>query len=734
MNEQEVLKIVEQPFLNYPIQLLSHKTLIGANYFSGAQVIRFRLQLNEFDEVFTNQIPGFNDKLKETIPSLIEHHCSMKQRGGLFLRMDEGTLLGHVMEHVAIELQNLAGMNVGFGKTRETKVKGVYNVVIRFFDEYAGIYAGKMAIHILNHLLTNQPIDINPIIQNLIAIRERRLLGFSTQQIVNEAHQRGIPTLRLDRYNLVQLGTGCYRKIIRATITQYTSYLAVENTDDKYITYKMLEEMSIPVPRRITTQHINEALNFFHQLQKPLVIKPTKGYRGKRVNVHLDTEEKIIKAFFWAKAYDDDVIVQEFITGNTYRMLIINGKYTAAVQLIAPFIVGDGTKTIQQLIDELNAQPDREFGDKGRLSKVEIDEDTLKILDIKGYQLSSVLEKDKKLYLKNTGNMRLGATSVDVTDMVHPNTQFICERIARILNLDVTGIDIISENISIPLTENGGRVIEINAAPDFRMHINPTIGQPRHVEKIFIDMLFPQNEPFKIPIISITGSKGKTTLSKWLNETLNRHNYYVGLLNQEGIFINNQHIKHVELADSHNVAILLKDPTINMAILETPVESILDYGLGYETAHIGIFLNLYEQELYLEYDHIRDIEDIAYAKSVVVEEIDKNGFAIINADQPLVYESESRIDAQPLFFSTDIDSRTVRNLIDKGRTVAAIDMDRIVIYHERDRFIPCYFDEITHLPISEEHEKHVLLAYCLTLFALGFKETDIRRSLKELSI
>lgn len=732
MNDLEVSKIVDQAFLNHPIELLSHKTLIGANYFSGGQVIRFRLKLNEYDEVFTNQIEGFNEKLKSLMPSLEEHHCSMKQRGGLFMRMDEGTLLGHVMEHVAIELQNLAGMKVGFGKTRETKVKGVYNVVIRFFDEYAGIYAGKMAINILNHLLTNQSIEIEPIVQNLITIRERRMLGFSTQQIVNEAHSRGIPTLRLDRYNLVQLGTGCYRKVIRATITQQTSYLAVENTDDKYMTYRMLEEMSIPVPKRITTSQINEALAFFHEIQKPLVVKPTKGYRGKRVNVHLDTEEKIIKAFFWAKTYDEDVIVQEFITGNTYRVLVIDGKFVAAVQLIAPFVVGDGVKTIQELIDELNAQPEREYGDKGKLSKVEIDEDTLKILDIKGYQLTSVLEKDKKLYLKNTGNMRLGATSVDVTDIVHPHTQFICERIARILNLDVTGIDIISPDIATPLQENGGRVIEINAAPDFRMHINPTVGTPRRVEKAFVNMLFPENSPFKIPVISITGSKGKTLLSEWLNKTFTSKNYRVGLLNKHGIFINNQHIQAADCANSHHVAMLLKDPTINFAIVETPVESILEYGLGYETAHIGIFLNLYDDEQYLEFDHIRDLEDIAYAKSVVVEELDKEGFAIVNADQPLVLESYSRIDANAMFFSTDIDSRTIRDLIDKGRTCAAIDKDRIIIYHDRDRFIPCYFDDITNISLTEDFEKHVLLAYCLTLFALGYKESDIRDELRRL--
>lgn len=733
MNDAFIQKILSEPILNAPIQLESHSTLLGANYFSGAQVIRFRLRLNEYDEVTTNLIEGFNNALKELIPSLIEHHCSMKQRGGLFMRMEEGTLLGHVMEHVAIELQNLAGMNVGFGKTRETKVKGVYNVVIRFFDEYAGIYAGKMAIHILNHILTKQTLDIKPIIENLINIREKRMLGFSTQQIVNEAKHRRIPTLRLDLYNLVQLGTGCYRKIIRATITQNTSYLAVENTDDKFMTYKMLEEMGVPVPKRITTNIINDALNFYNEIQKPIVIKPSKGYRGKRVNVHLDSEEKIIKAFFWAKTYEDEVIVQEFIKGNTFRVLVINGKYVAAVQLIAPFVIGDGVKTIKELIDELNAQPEREWGDKGKLSKVEIDEDTLKILDVKGYQLSSILEKDKKLYLKNSGNMRLGATSVDVTDKVNQHTQFVCERIAKILNLDVTGIDIITEDISISLHENGGRVIEINAAPDFRMHINPTVGMPRHVEKDFVSMLFPENTPYSIPLISITGSKGKTMLSEWLNYTLSEKKYFVGLINNKGIYINNKCLMPICPVNSENVRILLKDPSINIAILETPVESILEYGLGYTTANIGIFLNLYENETYLQFDHIRDLEDIAYAKSVVLEETEPDGFAILNADNNLILDAQDRIDSKMMFFSTDIDSKNIRELIDKGKICAAIDRDRIVIYDNKDRIIPCYFDDISQIPLTEEYQKHILLAYCLTLYAMGWKEIDIRDSLKQIS-
>jgi len=728
-NDQlNISKLLEQPFLNSPLVIESYKTLIGANYFSGAQVIRFRLRLNEYDEIFTNQIEGFNDALKGTVPSLIEHHCSMGIRGGFFMRLDEGTLLGHVMEHLAIELQNLAGMNVGFGKTRETKEKGVYNVVIRFFDELAGIYAGKMAIHIINSILTKQPISTEPIVENLILIREKRMLGFSTQQIVNEAEQRKIPIQRLDKFNFVQLGTGCYRKVIRATLTQQTSYLAVENTDDKYLTYKMLEEMGIPVPIRILTSTVNEALTFFKNIQKPVVIKPSKGYRGKRVNVHLDTEEKIIKAFFWAQTFDEEVIVQEFVPGNTYRLLVIDGKFAAAVQLIAPFVIGDGQKTIKDLIEELNANPLREFGDKGKLSKVEIDDDTLKILDIKGYNLNTILDQGKRLFLKNTGNMRLGGSSIDVTDKVHPYNRFVCERISKLLNLDVTGVDIISEDISLSLHENQGRVIEINAAPDFRMHINPTVGNPQPVQKLFVDMLFPNQAPSKIPHISITGSKGKTFLAKMLEFIYLNQGEVVGCINSTGIYINGQKLRPIDSIDSNNATIIFKDPTVTFAITETPVESILEYGLGYRYASIGIFLNIEEQEEYYTYDHIRDIEDVAYAKSVVVEEIELDGTALLNADEPLIMDSQERIDVSTAYFSLHPESKTVRDLLDKRKTVALYNSDRIIIYADRERLVPLYLDELTYIPQNNNYQKEALVALCLCLFVNGFSELDIRRA------
>ena len=421
-----------------PVSIEDISILNGANYFSGEKVIRFRINLGEYDERPTNEILGFFESLKQLLPTLYQHHCSLKKPGGFFERMQEGTLLGHVIEHVAIELQTLAGMNVGFGKTRVSKQKGVYNVVFRFFDEIAGEYAGVSSVNLVNSILLNQAVDIASIVHNLIFIRENRMLGFSTQAIVEEAENRNIPALRLDEYNLVQLGTGKYRKIIRATITQDTSLIAVEITDNKFKTGSILREYGVPIPERIITGNEEDAIAFFKKHKTNLVIKPSLGgYQGKRVSVNLKTEKAIKEAFAWAKEFDEEVIVQQYVKGDTYRVLVIDFKFAAAVHLKAPHIIGDGISSIQNLINKLNEDPVREIGDKGKLSKLVVDEETLKIISLKNYTIETVLPKNEILHLKNSGNMKLGSFSTDVTEIIHPYNIFVCERISRILNLNV---------------------------------------------------------------------------------------------------------------------------------------------------------------------------------------------------------------------------------------------------------------------------------------------------------
>ncbi|MBN2681624.1 MAG: ATP-grasp domain-containing protein [Bacteroidales bacterium] len=719
----------EIPVKNYqlidgPLSLEQIQILSGANYFSADRVIRLRINLNEFDEVFSDEIPGLYEKLVKKIPSLIEHHCSVGERGGFLLRVKEGTLLGHILEHVSLELKHLAGMEAGFGKTRMTKIQGVYNVVYRFVDEVAGVYAGVSAFNFLNSILTEKDFDIDEVIAKLIEIRNNRLLGFSTQAIVNEAEKRGILWERLDDYNLVQLGSGKHRRLIRATITEKTSLIAVETTDDKYRTTSILKEAGYPVPERIiTTSHV-EAIEFFRQLGKPVVTKPAFGNQGKGISLNISDEAYLIKAFARALKYDEEVIVQEHITGFSYRILVIDNKFVAAAVLESPFIVGDGKSSIEQLVEKLNQNPERSESCLGKLSTFSITNDSLELLETQNLNLKSVLEDGRKFQLCNSGNYRLGGKAIDVTDNVHIHNRLLAEHVSKILNLDVAGIDIISEDISIPLFENSGKLIEINAAPDFRLHINPFEGLPRPVESAFVDMLFPDADRTRIPIFSVVGYSGCSLLIDILYFWLSEKGLKTGKVKSNGLYTSgNLCLKQLDEISSKDIKTLLSDPTLDFALTEVPVKSILKDGLGYKFADIGIVLNMdFSDEKFYAYDHIRDEEDLAYAVSVVAEEVYDEGFTILNADNTLIAGMAERCYSKIAFFSQDTENLLVKNHLNQGNEAAILENNCIYVCYKSSRF------EVFRLndkEIISNETIEVILASALTMLVWGENTTRI---------
>lgn len=729
---ETILKIEEYKITDGPLKIENIHVLQGANYFSGGPVVRFRLNLGDYNEVFTNTIPNFFEKLQAKVPSLYEHHCSPGRPGGFFERVKEGTLLGHVMEHVAIELQTLAGMDVGFGKTRVTKKEGVYNVVFRYFDELAGILAGKASVNLLNSFLLGTDFNVDEIIQKLIYIREKRLLGPSTQAIVDEADLREIPYLRLDKYNQVQLGTGKYRRIIRATTTDKTSLIAVETVDNKYMTNSILYEAGIPVPERIVSDNFEIISGFFENLGKPVVIKPLSGYQGKHVSINIQNEKKLKTAFNYVQEFDEYVVCQEFIEGHAYRLLVIDHQFVAAVQLEPPYIIGDGKLKISQLIENLNTEAEREIGDKGKLSKVLVDGDVLKILELKDYKLETVLKKGEKLFLRNTGNMRLGASSKDITVEVNEFNRFIAERISKTLNLDVAGVDIISNDISVPLIENNARVIEVNAAPDFRMHLQPTYGQPRKVQKDFLNMLFPPKEKSQIPIISVTGAKGKGLTVNIIDKCLKESGLKNGVVRNSGLYIDGICLKNVDMYNAENQQIVLKDSSVDCAVFETPVEMILNHGIGYKYADIGIVLNLFEKEEYYLYDHMRDLEDVAYAKSVVAEEVQEKGTTILNADYPHIHEMSKRLYSKLIFFSKDPTNEYIISHVNKNGKAFLLENGQIVYFTKYEKTPIIEFSSIAALQnLGEDFAIDVALASVAALHVLDVEFEMISKILKE---
>jgi len=723
-----------QDYKNYafcegPLKVVKTQVMYGANFFSAGPIVLIRLDLGQYNEVFTNTIAEFPSKLEKALPSLIHHHCSVGREGGFLLRVNEGTLLGHVIEHVAIELQTLAGMDVGYGKTRSTLEEGIYNIIFRFFDEIAGVYAGKAAVNLINAILTNKEFNCKEIVDNLIDIREKRLLGPSTQAIVDEAEKRKIPWLRLDTYNLVQLGTGKYRKHTRATITSDTSLIAVETADNKYLTSLMLKDAGVPFAETIRTDDIEEVFSFYRQIQKPIVIKPSEGYLGKSLAVNLKTDEEITRAFALAKEFDELVLVQPHIEGRSYRLLVIDYKFVAATELTPPFIKGDGASSIKKLLDNLNAEPIRQKGDKGKLSKIEIDEITEKLIIDRGFNFDSILPKDEILILKNSGNMKLGGSATDVTKLVHHFNIFLAERAAKVIGLNVAGVDFIAPDIALPLNGNGGVIIEVNAAPDFRMHMNPTFGESRNVAANLIEMLFPKNSLTRVPVYSVTGTAGKTIAVTLLNYCLKQEGYTIGMATSDGLFIDGKCLMEGNMTYPESASLVLKDPTIDCAVLETSREGILRSGLGYKFADFGIVLNLFDDLIGI--DDMEFIEDIAYTKSVVAEEVYEDGYSILNADNDHILEIKNRLYSKLCLFSKDPQNKIISAHIVKGGMAVTCDDDMIYLHNKTklEKII-----ELANIPLTFGNKAKFLydeiLAVVAALAASGIASEKIRLHLQ----
>jgi cyanophycin synthetase len=572
--------------------------------------------------------------------------------------------MGHVIEHIALELQTLAGMNCGFGRTRTTGVEGEYYVVFTYMEEDAGVYAAKAAVRIAQALVDGVHYNLEEDIQKLREIREDTRLGPSTGCIVEEAAKRGIPYIRLNKQSLVQLGYGVHQKRIRATIASTTGNIAVDIACDKEETKMLLEAAEIPVPRGVvvrTEVGLQEAVDKFGY---PLVIKPIDGNHGKGNTTNITTWEQALKAFEAAKHYSRSVIVERFIVGFDFRILVINYKFICAALRTPASVVGDGVHTIQHLIDKTNQDPRRGFGHEKVLTQITIDQFTQKMLDEKGYTLETVPPKGELVLLKPTANLSTGGTSTDVTDLVHPDNIFMCERIARIIGLDICGIDIMAPDLQVPIAQNGGAVLEVNAAPGFRMHIEPSEGLPRNVAEPVVDMLFPRGSKGTIPIIAITGTNGKTTTTRLTAHIMKSAGRKVGFTTSDGVYINNQLMMKGDCTGPLSSLFVLKDPTVDFAVLECARGGILKSGLAFQQCDVSIVTNVAADHMGL--GGINNIEQMAKLKAVVPETTRKDGYAILNADDSLVFGMARGLECNVALFSMDENNPRIRAHCEDG--------------------------------------------------------------------
>ena len=712
------------------MKILKIQALRGPNIWSirRQKLIQMRLDLEELEERPTDKIDGFRERLENILPTLIEHRCSEGCRGGFFQRVDRGTWMGHVIEHIALEIQTLAGMDVGFGRTRETKTPGVYNVVFNYLEEKVGIYAAKAAVKIAEALIAGEDYDLTDDIQNMKEIREDVRLGPSTASIVDEAVSRDIPFLRLGRNSLIQLGAGVNQMRFQATITCKTSNIAVDIACNKEQTKKMLDDASIPVAKGDICYDEEDLKDTIDHIGYPIVIKPLDGNHGKGASINVTNWEDAVKGLKHAKEYSRRVIVEKFVTGFDFRVLVINNEVIAAAQRVPAHVIGNGKNTIQELIDITNEDPRRGYGHENVLTEITIDRTTERLIDNAGYKLDSVLPQDETLYLKSTANLSTGGTSVDVTDLMHPENVFIAERISRVIGLDICGIDIMAPNLTQSLKENGGVILEVNAAPGFRMHLAPSEGLPRNVAAPVIDMLYPPGKPSRIPIISVTGTNGKTTTTRLISHIVKNNGYRVGFTTSDGIYIQNHMMEKGDTTGPISAEYILKDPTVEFAVLETARGGILRSGLGFKVCDIGVITNI--QEDHLGISDIHDLKDLSRVKSVVVESVKKDGWAVLNGEDENCLNIARSLSCNVALFSLDESCPAIIEHCAEGG-IAAIYENGFITIKKGDWKIRV--ERATHIPLTLNGKAKFMianvLAATLSAYLYGFKTEDIKLSL-----
>lgn len=635
------------------MKILDIKVMKGPNYWSNKRhkLIVMRLDLEDMEQKPTNKIPGFSERIEKLFPTMMEHRCSEGVEGGFFSRVKDGTWMGHVIEHIALEIQTLAGMDCGFGRTRETSTKGVYHVVFSYFEERAGTLAAKYAVRIAEALIAGNEYDLAKDIQELREAREEERLGPSTGSIVDEAVKRKIPWIRLNRHSLVQLGYGKNQRRIQATVASTTSNIAVEIACDKEDTKNLLDAAQIPVPKGYVVYDEDDLKTTIDKIGYPVITKPLDGNHGKGVTTNLRNWEDAVIGMNAAKKYSRAVICEKYITGRDHRVLVINYKFVAAALRTPAAVIGDGKSSIQQLIDKVNTDPRRGYGHEKVLTAIKVDDQTENILVKLGYTLDTVLKKDEELWLKPTANLSTGGTATDVTDLVHPSNVFMCERIARIIGLDICGIDIMADNLTQPITENGGAILEVNAAPGFRMHLDPTEGIGRNVAEPVVDMLYPPGTSARIPIVAVSGTNGKTTTTRLIAHIVKQMGIKVGFTTTEGVYIQNQMMMQGDCTGPVSAEFVLKDPTVEFAVLESARGGILRAGLGFHNCDMAVVTNIAPDHLGLQ--GIDTLEQLARAKAVVAKSVFPEGYVILNADDDLVYKMRNDVECKVALFSMD---------------------------------------------------------------------------------
>ncbi len=644
------------------------RTLNGPNVYSYHPVLLMQLDLGELDERESREFDGFNERLLSLLPGIHNHHCSLGKPGGFVTRLKEGTYFGHIVEHVALELTELAGVGSSHGKTRHHE-DSVYNVAIEYHSEKASTYLLEQAVKLVDAVLHDKPFVLEPVLEKAAQLIGDADLGPTTRAITEAAERRDIPCRRDGTGNRIQLGYGKYLHYVQAAMTDQTSAIGVELAQDKEETNDRLRRNGIPVPKGQVVYSVKEALRVARDIGEPVAVKPVSGQQGHGVSLEVSTPEEMKVAFKEARKFSPAILIEEMFSGKNYRVVVVGGRMVAASERMLPHVIGDGVSSINKLIEVENKNPLRGEGHEKPLTRIKVDSDVITHLHHSGLTLDSIPDPGERVILSNRSNLSTGATAADVTDEVHPSIVRMCERAARLIGLDVCGVDLVIPNISAPITSGG--IIEINASPGFRMHHYPSAGAARDVGQAVVDSIFPEGAPSRIPIIAITGTNGKTTVTRIIGHMLSQTGLCVGMTTTDGIYIAGERVVEGDTTGPQSAQVVLSDPAVEAAVLETARGGIVRRGLGYDWSDIGVMTNISDD--HVGQDGIRSVEDVLYIKSLVAERVKEGGTLVLNADDEhlarlMETERVRRVPKQVVYFSLDENQSLIRSHLQGGGT------------------------------------------------------------------
>lgn len=650
------------------MRIVELRAFEGRNIHSHYPVIEMLLDLGDLDGRQTRDLGDFSERLLAALPGLCQHHCSLGRPGGFIERVREGTYVGHVVEHVALELQTRTGLGMVYGKTRRTERPGVYRIVFEYRAREAGVEAARQAVDLTERLVAGQLPDVAAALTAIAQTAARTELGPSTAAIAEAARRRGIPVTRIGQESLLQLGYGSRQKRVRATVTAGTNCIGVDIAGDKSLTKLVLERAGIPVPPGTVVGDEDAAVEAAKAIAGPVVIKPCDGNQGRGVSLNLTGDDQVRAAFRAARRHGETVIVETYLEGRHYRLLIVDGRLEAAAERLSASVTGDGRHTVAELVDLVNADPNRGDEHEKPLTKMKIDEVVQLTLGKQGLGLDSRPAVGQVVRLREGANLSTGGTARDVTDEVHPDITALAVRTASVIGLDVAGVDLVTPDIALPPNPGRTAVIEVNAAPGIRMHLFPSEGRPRPVAEAIVRAMFPAGEDGRVPVIAVTGTNGKTTVCRLIARVFEEQGKKVGLTTTDGIWVDGRRVVEGDTSGPWSAKVVLSDPKVEVAVLETARGGIIRGGLAFDHCDVAVVTNISSD--HLGQDGMESIEDLVDVKALLVEAVPRHGFAVLNADDPHVVELGSRTDGEIIYFSQQDDNLIVRRHLNRrGRAV-----------------------------------------------------------------